>query len=445
LSRANRHAEQKTTIFAESTPHGFGGISLIRISGAHTLTLIQGLTGRHDWIAHIQRPITLRDRTGALIDQVMVVFHPAPHSFTGEDLAEISCHGNPLIVQAILEALESTGLAVPAAKGEFTRRAYLNGKLTLPQAEAVGSLIEARSVSGISMARDLMTGGLSKDLRRILEDCQRVHAEIEASFLEDDITIDLAALKACLLSGIVSLEELLKGAETAPGLYKGIATVIAGAPNAGKSSLFNALLGYERAIVHAEAGTTRDIITEHMVISGIDFIFHDTAGIRIPTTGAEQAGIDRTVAALKDADLILYVVDATRGLKEEESPWLSCGKTIVVHNKIDLSPQGINDIPGFVNVRVSAKFRQGIDTLVQAMQRSFPQELPHIFIERHRSLITQTAESLQRAVSGLDGGLALDVLTLDLIDSIACLRSLLGDETSADVLDRIFAAFCVGK
>ncbi|MEN6476273.1 MAG: tRNA uridine-5-carboxymethylaminomethyl(34) synthesis GTPase MnmE [Syntrophaceae bacterium] len=435
-----------TTIFAESTPQGFGGISLIRLSGAHTLSIIQKLSGRRDWTPHVQRPMAIRDRSGVLIDQVMIAFHPAPHSFTGEDLAEIGCHGNPLIVRSVLEAIESTGLAVPAGRGEFTRRAYLGGKLTLPQAEALSALIDARSVSGVSMARDLMAGGLTTDLRRVLEDCQTVHAEIEASFLEEDIEIDVAELKARLQNGMAFLERALKGTEAAPGLYKGIATVIAGAPNAGKSSLFNALLGYERAIVHAEEGTTRDIIAEHMVFSGIDFIFHDTAGIRIPSTGAEQAGIDRTMAALKDADLILYVVDAARGLEEEESPWLSRGKTIVVLNKIDLCLDGAgDDVPGFVTVRVSAKFRQGIDTLVQAMQRSFPQELPQIFLERHRHLMSQAATGLRRALSGLESGQALDVLTLDLIEAITSLKNLLGDETSEDVLDRIFAAFCVGK
>jgi len=445
LSRANPHAEQERTIFAESTPHGFGGISIIRLSGAQTQSILQALTGRHDWAAHVQRPALLRDRTGELIDQVMIAFHPAPHSFTGEDLAEIGCHGNPLVVRTILEAIESTGMAVPAARGEFTRRAYLGGKLTLPQAEGLGALIEARSMSGLSMAKGLMAGHLSTDLRRVLEDCQAVHAEIEASFLEEDIEIDAQGITSRLEGGMGFLLGLLTDAEAAPALYKGINTVIAGAPNAGKSSLFNALLGYERAIVHAEEGTTRDIIAEHMVVSGIDFIFHDTAGIRIPTTGAEQAGIDRTMAALKDADLILYVVDAARGFKEEETPWLSHGKTIVVLNKIDLTPEGIDDIPGFVNVRVSAKFRQGIDALAAAMQRSFPQELPHIFLERHRALITQAAAGLQRAVSGCKSGQAWDVLTLDLIESITCLKNLLGDETSEDVLDRIFATFCVGK
>ncbi len=445
MSRASRHAELKRTIFAESTPQGFGGISLIRLSGAHTLRLIEGLTGRHDWPPHVQRPVTLRDGSGEPIDQVMIAFHPAPHSFTGEDLAEIGCHGNPLIVRCVLEALESTGLAVSAGRGEFTRRAFLNGKLTLPQAEAVGALIEARSVSGLSMARDLMAGRLSTDLRRVLDECRAVHAEIEASFLEDDIEIDRPAIASRLENGMAFLRGLLKGAEAAPNLYKGITTVIAGAPNAGKSSLFNTLLGYERAIVHAEEGTTRDIITEHLVISGVDFIFHDTAGIRIPSSGAEQAGIDRTVAALKDAGLILYVVDARLGLKPQEYDWLRPGKTIVVLNKIDLCPQDAPDIPGFVTVRVSAKFRQGIDTLIQAMQDSFPRELPQVFLARHRRLVDQTARALRRALAVLENGQALDVLTLDLVEAITNIRTLLGDETDEDILDRIFADFCVGK
>jgi tRNA modification GTPase len=433
------------TIFAESTPQGFGGISLIRLSGAHTLPILRELTGRHEWTPHVQRPTMLRDRAGVLIDQVMVVFHPAPYSFTGEDLAEIGCHGNPLIVRSVLEIIESTGLAVPAGRGEFTRRAFLEGKLTLPQAEALGALIESRSISGLSMARDLMTGPLSQDLRRMLEECQAVHAEIEASFLEEDIVVDPHGLMERLRNTAAFLEKELKDSDAASGLYKGIATVIAGAPNAGKSSLFNALLGRERAIVHAEEGTTRDIIAEHMVISGIDFIFHDTAGIRIPSTGAEQAGIDRTMAALKEADLILYVVDAQRGLKLDERAWLRPGKTIIALNKIDLVASGIDDIPGYVNLRVSAKYGQGIDALLQAMHRCFPQELPQVFIERHHGLMTRTVAALQRAIGVLESGSALDVLTLDLIEAITCLKSLLGDETSEDVLDRIFSSFCVGK
>lgn len=446
MSRVNHRAEQERTIFAESTPQGFGGISLIRLSGANTLKIIQELTGRHDWLPHVQRPVTLRDGSGRPIDQVMVVFHPAPHSFTGEDLAEIGCHGNPLIVRLVLEALASTGLAVPADRGDFTRRAYLGGKFTLPQAEGLSALIEARSLSGLSMARDLMAGRLSLDLRRVLDDLLAAHAAIEASFLEEDIEIDAQAIAARLRGGIASLQGLLKGADAAPCLYKGVATVIAGAPNAGKSSLFNTLLGYERAIVHAEEGTTRDIITEHVVISGIDFIFHDTAGIRIPSSGAEEAGIARTLAALKDADLILYVVDANLGLQPDEHAWLVPDKTIVVLNKIDLCSDGAgDDIPGFVNVRVSAKFRQGIDTLVQAMQRSFPQELPRIFLERHRVLMTRTEAALQRSLAVLENGQALDVLTLDLVEAIAALKSLLGDETGEDILDRIFSDFCVGK
>lgn len=433
-----------TTIYAESTPQGFGGLSTIRLSGPATLAVLQALTGKTTWSAHLQQPAVLRDAAG-VIDQAMVVFHPAPRSYTGEDVAEISCHGNPLIVRAVLDAIQSSGLARPAGRGEFTRRAFANGKLDLAQAEAVGALIEARSLSGVRMAKDLLAGGLSASLRPLLDELQDVQAEIEASFLSEDIPLDLAGLGGRVAAVIAGLEGNLQGAARAPALYKGITTVIAGRPNAGKSSLFNALLGCERAIVHEEAGTTRDILTEHMLISGIDFVFHDTAGIRSSPTGPEKIGIDRTLGAIQEADLILYVVDARLGMPADESCQLVPGKTILVLNKIDLCPQARMDIPGYLTVRISAKYGQGIEDLVEAMVGTFPRGLPQVFLERHLTLLARAASAMRLVAAALADGSAQDVLTLDLQDAIGALKSLLGDEQGADVLDRIFASFCVGK
>lgn len=436
--------ERPTTIYAESTPKGFGGLSMIRLSGPETLRVLHALTERDMWPSHTQHLAVIKDAAGVL-DQAMIVFHPAPHSYTGEDLSEICCHGNPLIVQAILDAVQATGLACPAGKGEFTRRAFLNGKLDLAQAEAVGALIDARSLSGVRMAKDLLAGGLSDALRELLAAMQAVLADIEASFLIDDSEIDLNAIQERVANIIVRLGGYLRDASSAPALFKGITTIIAGLPNAGKSSLFNALLGFDRAIVHEEAGTTRDIITEHMLLSGIDFIFHDTAGIRETSTGPEKIGIDRTLAAIREADLVLYVVDSQCGLTADEFRWLVPGKTIVVLNKIDLFPNGRQDIPGYTTVRTSAKFGSGITDLVAAMQRAFPQELPQVFLERHLGLLNRADDAMRLVAEALAGGSALDVLTLDLQAAIGALKTLLGDETRADILDAIFAAFCVGK
>lgn len=433
-----------TTIYAESTPQGFGGLSTIRLSGPETLSVLHALTGRDVWPPHTQRPALIQDAAGVL-DQAMVVFHPGPHSYTGEDVSEISCHGNPLIVRALLDAIQATGLACPAGRGEFTRRAFLNGKLDLAQAEAVGALIEARSLSGVQMAGNLLAGGLSDALREILAGMQAILADIEASFLIEDGEFDVIDARERTAALIVPLEEYLRNTAAAPALFKGITTIIAGLPNAGKSSLFNALLGFERAIVHEEAGTTRDIITEHVLLSGIDFIFHDTAGIRETSTGPEKIGIDRTLAAIRAADLVLYVVDARCGFQPEEHRWLVPGKTIIALNKIDLDPVGSLDIPGYPVVRISAKTGSGITDLIQAMQHVFPQELPAVFLERHLALLQRAKDAMQAVAAALEDASALDVLTLDLREAIRAIRTILGEETRADILDMIFATFCVGK
>lgn len=404
------------------------------------------MTGKTAWSPHYQLLVRIRDASGAVIDQAMVTFHPAPHSYTGEDLAEISCHGNPLIVKTILDAIRDTGLARPAQKGEFTRRAYLNGKLDLAQAEAVGALIEAQSLTGIEMARNLLAGDLSVVVQDITMDLQDIQAEIEASFIAEDIEFDEDSLILRLGRVIGWLDGYVRAGAAAASLYQGITTIIAGLPNAGKSSLFNVLLGFNRAIVHEEEGTTRDIIKEHVILNGIDFMFHDTAGIRDTSTGPERIGIDRTIEAIRESDLLLYVVDAVKGIQDDEFRWLALGrKTIVVMNKMDLSTQAVADIPGVDTVRISARCGQGIDDLLAAMHRAFPQDLPQVFLERHVYLLHQALDALSSATGARTGGLTMDVLTLDIQHAIQALKAIIGEESSADILDSIFSRFCVGK
>jgi tRNA modification GTPase len=402
------------------------------------------MTGKTAWSPHYQQLVRIRDASGATIDQAMLAFHPAPHSYTGEDLAEISCHGNPLIVKTILDAIRATGLARPAQKGEFTRRAYLNGKLDLAQAEAVGALIEAQSLTGIEMARNLLAGDLSVLVQGIAMDLQDIRADIEASFIAEDIEFDEDSLIVRLGRVIDRLEGHARAA--AASFYQGLTTIIAGLPNAGKSSLFNVLLGFNRAIVHEEEGTTRDIIREHVILNGIDFMFHDTAGIRDTSTGPERIGIDRTIEAIRESDLLLYVVDAVKGIQDDEFRWLALGrKTIVVMNKMDLSTQAVADIPGVDTVRISARCGQGIDDLLAAMHRAFPQDLPQVFLERHVYLLHQALDALNSATGARAGGLTMDVLTLDIQRAIQALKAIIGEESSEDILDSIFSRFCVGK
>jgi tRNA modification GTPase len=390
----------------------------------------------------VQRPVSIRDGAGLTVEKAMVVFHPAPHSYTGEDVSEISCHGNPLIVGRIMGLIRDTGLARLAEKGEFTRRAYLNGKLDLAQAEAVGALVDAGSIPGVDMAKSLLEGSLSEDINSISADIQGILSDIEASFIIDEGDPGPNDIASSIEPIIQEIEGLLEGAEDATRLYSGIITTIAGLPNAGKSSLFNAILGYPRAIVHHEGGTTRDIIREHLVVSGIDFIFHDTAGIRTASSGPEEIGIRNTLEILKNSHLVLYVVDASAGISPEDEQWLSLAeKTLVVMNKADL----VEARPGDGAVWVSAKYGQGIDGLFQAMAALFPQDLPRVFLERHAYLLTRARDSLAHCMCSARQGMTPDALAIDLGSALQNLRDITGGNAPFDILEGIFSRFCVGK
>lgn len=375
----------------------------------------------------------------------MVVFHPGPHSYTGEDVAEISCHGNPLLVDAVMEVIRSTGLARTAENGEFTKRAYINGKMDLAQAEAVGALINAESTCGIHMAQSLLSGDLSRRVCRMGDDLIGLISGIEASFIVDDADCDHGSLFPAVDAVIREIDALLAHAASAPKRYSGIITTIAGLPNAGKSSLFNAVLGYPRAIVHQESGTTRDVIREHLTFSGIDFLFHDTAGIRQSASGPEEIGVRKTIDVLKQSHLVLYVVDACRGLSDQEKQWLSMGeKTIVVMNKADLLHQ-----PHYGaqqdTVWVSAKYGRGIHELTNAMVDRFPMGHQEVFISRHTYLLSRAREYLSHCLVAIEEGMTPDVLAMDLKTAQQSIQEITGGSIGQDVLERIFSDFCVGK
>jgi tRNA modification GTPase len=376
----------------------------------------------------------------------MAVFHPAPHSYTGENLAEISCHGNPLIVERILDVIGSTHLARIAENGEFTKRAFMNEKIDLAQAEAVGALIRAGSSAGIEMASSLLDGNLSRTVGEICDHLFSIIAEIEASFVTDDVDVGNESIVETLDPIVDQIDSLLEYKDAAPGFYSGISTTIAGLPNAGKSSLFNAILGYPRAIVHAQGGTTRDIIREYVTINGINFIFHDTAGIRNTSSGPEKIGVSMTIQKLEESDLVLYVVDARKGLQSDELRWLGLGKkTIVIMNKIDLLKTGVPDTPEKNTAWISAKYNKGIDTLTGIMTETFPSNPPKVFIQRHTILLEKARSSLELARKSAQADMTADVITIDLSDAVKSLRQIIGKEVDEDILGRIFSQFCVGK
>lgn len=434
------------TIYAESTPRGRGGISITRISGDNTRKILQEITIRDQWVAHLQCFTRIVNRDAEIVDEVMVVLHPGPHSYTGEDLAEISSHGNPVIVDQIMETIHETRLARPALGGEFTKKAFLNSRIDLAQAEAVDSMISAKSATGLDMARRLLSGevstlvyGLSRDIRDIME-------RIEASFVSEDIEVAPGEIAGAIGDIIQCMDEVLRNSDQASTMLNGIRTTIAGRPNAGKSSLFNRLIGEQRAIVHEDAGTTRDVIKEHLLIDGRDFIFHDTAGIKEISAGPEQIGINKAMEAMEFSDLVLYVVDAGRGLDPEEKKWIYSGKkTFVVMNKTDLPGTNPVAIPGIETLKISAKYNKGIDCLRGAMVAAFSFEPPGIFMQRHILLMEKARDHMKVCMSAMDNGLTLDAISLDLGDALEDIEKIIGQGTGTDVLDQVFERFCVGK
>jgi tRNA modification GTPase len=390
----------------------------------------------NEWLPHFQKMAGIKNLKGNPIDTVMAVFHPGQASYTGEDTAEISCHGNPLLVKAITDIIITTGLAVPAERGEFTLRAYQNGKIDVAQAEAICALIGAKSYCGIEMAKSLMNGELSAGITSIKNDLEQIYADFEAAFILDEIEPDITSLLQKIEQARATLAVYKSSYNKSGYAYSGIRTAIAGLPNAGKSSLFNAILGYDRAIVHEEEGTTRDVIKEHLEFDGLDFIFLDTAGLREAWKGPE---------AIENADMVLYVIDSAKGITDKDMQWLSNrNNTIAVLNKSDLISEPV-ELPGdLLSVSVSAKYNLGIDRLLTTMRNHFPQGFPCLFIERHGVLINRALESLDAFKEGAFK-VTPDASTADLKDAIMALKSILGEELRQDILDDIFSRFCVGK
>jgi tRNA modification GTPase len=412
----------------------------------HTPDIIIKISPGHTPVPHTQSLNLIKDTKGAVIDQTMIVFHPGPDSYTGEDLAEISCHGNPLVVENIMGAISSTGLARLAHKGEFTRRAFLNHKMDLLQAEAVGALVDSSSTAGCEMAHVLLKGELSDRIKSIKEVIAGLLTDIEASFITEDETIRHDILFEKITHVTSQISGLLKDASQAKEIYEGIVTTIAGLPNVGKSSLFNAILGYDRAIVHHEEGTTRDVLREHLNLGGIDFVFHDTAGIRETTSGPERIGVEKTIETLKASNLVLYVVDARDGIKPHERPWLTLAdKTIVVMNKVDLVEGSVNPAPGYDTQCISAKFAHGIDGLLTAMRQAFPHDQPLVFLDRHAYLLGRALGSLNSCLKAIREGFTADVLTIDLQHAMDHLGQMTGETADEDILERVFSRFCIGK
>ena len=442
----------RDTIAAIATPPGTGGVSIIRISGGEALaiaTRISGITPvpRRATLAHI------RDAHGDTLDQALLLYYPAPHSYTGENILEIQGHGGIAVTQAVLAAALDAGARL-AEPGEYTRRAYLNDKIDLAQAEAIADLINARSQAAIKAANRSLQGDFSREIEALAADllALRVYIEAALDFPEEEIDFLREGDIAARLQGWGErLRTLLAQSTQGRLMNDGINLVIAGKPNAGKSSLLNALVGEERAIVTAQAGTTRDIVRETILIHGMPVNILDTAGLREASDLVEQEGIRRTRQALNQADLILLLRDGSalddRG-DETLPPESADTPLLLAYNKADQTPPAVQ-AQHADGLWLSAKTGAGIDALRDAIAcavgRDSREESPYIARERHLRALHQAEQHYHDALAQLQSTQNGELIAEDLRLAHEALGSITGAVSSDDLLGHIFSSFCIGK
>ena len=456
---------QLEPIAALATAPGIGAIAVIRVSGEGAIELTnrffrgKELTQQPSHSAHFG---TLRNADGSIIDEVIITIFRAPTSFTKEDVVEISCHGSEFIVQQILHRLVQEGARL-ARPGEFTQRAFLNGQFDLVQAEAVADLIASDSNASHRAALTQLRGGFSKqlkDLRQQLIDFVAL-VELELDFGEEDVEFaQRDRLRQLMLDIRRVLHPLIDSFSTGNAIKNGVSTVIVGKPNAGKSTLLNALLNEEKAIVSDIPGTTRDVIEDELFIDGIRFRLIDTAGLRQATDQIEAIGIERTQQKMRDAALIVYLFDgkgidpaqlaeAIEEIRVLEKPY------ILVGNKLDAltdaRQQFLNEVAGEPIVWISAAQQTHIDALKAALSARVRRDSAVqtgsavVTSARHYEHLKGTDDALTRAVTGLDNHVTPDWLAMDLRVSLQHLGELTGEITTDDLLNSIFSKFCIGK
>ena len=460
--------DSSDTIAAISTPPGAGGIGIIRMSGsqslAHLQTVFQPLAkscafdSHHFYYGRVVHP-----RKNKILDEVLAVFMAAPKTYTREDVVEIHCHGNFLVLQSILELLLSLGVRL-ADPGEFTKLAYLNGRIDLTRAEAVIDILSARTRKGMDMALDQLGGSLYPQVDAIRKSLVQMLAVVEVAidFPDEDVEIiDYPSFVAQVQDDVLTpLEKLLRQAEEGRIFRDGITVVIVGLPNVGKSSLLNTLLQEERALVTAIPGTTRDTIEEYLDIKGVPVRIVDTAGIRKGGDEVEEMGIERARKQIDQADLVLFMLDAARGAQEEDRQLfasVSHKPLLLIANKSDLNKQK-PVVEGFCFtkdtgplIQISAKQQQGIEELKNAIfnrvvggKDQWQEDgcAPNV---RHKAALSRARDAATRLGQGLETKNTSDLLAIDLQECLGELDAIIGITTTEDVLDVIFEQFCLGK
>lgn len=445
------------TIAALATPSGESAIALIRVSGPGARALAAGIFGG-DPTPRLATRADFRTRDGILLDDVVATFFQEPNSYTGEDVIEISGHGNPMIAHRILEDLFARGCR-PADPGEFTKRAFLNGRMDLSQAEAVMDLIRARGDRAIEAANRQLRGALGRKVTELTDALLVATARVEAyiDFPEEDLPLeDRRALRGSIDAVLHPLLSLLATGRYGELLRTGVRTVLAGETNAGKSSLLNRLLGWERAIVSPSPGTTRDFLEEPRILGGHCIRFIDTAGLNPRPGDIEAMGIARTIELAAQADLVLLVVDSSRPFPALDSSILAKlhrGNTIIVWNKSDMAAAGDPPTPldSLRSVRVCAIDGTGIQDLEAAVvslvesHRMDPGPEFIVVNSRHAHDLSVCRDALQSALSKLEMGPADEFLAADLRVALDALGRIGGKVDNERMLDKLFAEFCIGK
>lgn len=467
------YINQNPPIAAIATPIGEGGIAVIRISGKGAVDKTQNcfkgrdLTGVDSHTVHFGKIIK---KNGRVIDEVLATVFRSPKSYTGEDTVEISCHGGVLVTQAVLETILEQGVRA-AEPGEFTQRAFLNGKLDLDQAEAVADLIHAKSIKAVDAANQQLEGKLGKHIKQFRQQIIDATAmiELELDFIEEDVEFaNKEQLRILLVAVDDEIGKLLDTYETGRLVKDGVKTVFIGRPNAGKSTLLNTLIGSDRAIVTEIAGTTRDTIDADWNYEGLLFKLIDTAGLRETVDIIEAEGIKRSQRAFEQADLVVYLKDLSTSMDSTEREEIAefqkrAAQTpfLLVGTKLDLksTPDSLagaqspdsNEERIHYDLKISAINNTNIEVLKREMKQRALENKDYdtssllVTSSRHRDGLQKARENVQRAIDALDQGMTGDFLSIDLRAALKELGTITGEVTNEHVLDSIFSRFCIGK
>ena len=451
------------TIAAISTPRGEGGIGIIRISGDKSFEILDKIFNTKNPnrdLGFYKFNYGFIHDNGKIVDEVMAVRMKAPKTYTCEDVVEINCHGGHLISEKVLELVLKNG-ARHAEQGEFTKRAFMNGRIDLSQAEAVMDIIQGKTEKSISLSLEQLRGDLRDKIgsfKKALLDVT-AHVNVVLDYPEEGIDDPLPSnLRENLENVYAEADKLISSYDKGKKIKEGIKTVIAGKPNVGKSTLLNSLLKEERAIVTHIPGTTRDVIEEIINIKGIPLVLTDTAGIRKTEDIVENIGVEKSKKFIENADLVLLVLDASRELESEDREVIqeiqnNNKKTIVLLNKIDLERKIELDEFGLENIlEISAKDNIGIEDMEERIYSYIVEEKVEDSSEkliitniRHKTALEKTKDAIRNIFETIDAGMPMDLISVDLKEALDSLSEITGEISSEDILDHVFGNFCVGK